>query len=234
MQLLKKSIVSGEIALQKKQQIDEGIKIAGKVDSLRATLADLEHQHQQFAEQSRYQLESELKPLFDEIASTKREIERLREEKRILSIPLDSKWEEVNNKSKEIDSIANDLSDKIAVTNRVMAQMDEKKKELKDLLFRAKTRERELEKIIESEGNKEKEIYDRLIEITDRQEAIEVYFEEKNGELLSRESDIAVKERELQMARDTIDRENQDIINIKIQLEDQRATLEDLVKKYNK
>lgn len=81
MQLIKKSVVQNELAQQKKQQIDEGVKIAGKVDLLRRTLADLEDQQTKFIEKSRLELEKQTKDLHAQVEYLKKEILHL-EDKR--------------------------------------------------------------------------------------------------------------------------------------------------------
>lgn len=234
MQLLKKSAVQGELAQQRKQLIDEGVKIASKVDLLRQTLADLEVQQAQFVEKSRMELEAQTKTLFNEVVYRKQEIESLEEQKRLLLIPLDEEWNKVQEKTKEVDSLAIDLISKIEKLESKERLVEEKNTDAKNTLYRINVRERELIKLYDNEKIKESEINERVNETIARQDEIEKYFENKNSELLSREAVIAVKERENQIAKEKNEEERQDIINIKIQLEDQRLTLEDLVKKYNK
>ena len=68
MKLLPKSQVHAQVNEQRRQQIDEGMILAKKVDALRQTLAELEEQQRKFSEGTKRELERETQELHEEIA----------------------------------------------------------------------------------------------------------------------------------------------------------------------
>src|ERR1700750_2532234 len=81
MKLLKKSIIDAEVNARKKAQMDEGIQLAQKIDTLRKTLNDLEVQHRNFIDGMQGELKKATDELFEEIAERKNEIKELQVQK---------------------------------------------------------------------------------------------------------------------------------------------------------
>ncbi len=81
MKLLKKSTIDAEVNARKIAQIEEGVQLAQKVDTLRKTLNDLEVQHRNFIEGMQGELKKATDELFEEIAERKNEIKELQVQK---------------------------------------------------------------------------------------------------------------------------------------------------------
>lgn len=79
MKLLRKSAVDAQAALQRKNQIDEGIALAGKIDALRKTLGDVELQHRNFLAGMEADLKDKLSYLTESIAIKKLELAVMQE-----------------------------------------------------------------------------------------------------------------------------------------------------------
>ncbi len=149
MKILSKKSVDSEVANQRKTQIDEGLSIAKRVDTLRQTLASLEQQHKKFLEGMSLELSKNTDHLFSKIASLKLEIEGLEEKRNALLKPLNEEWERVTLKSKEILQREEDVLQKNSNLEFREKNTEEREKKSKDSLFRIKTRERELVKCLE-------------------------------------------------------------------------------------
>lgn len=89
MKILKKNEAASEVTKQRKEQIEEGAIIAGKVDKLRLTLADLEAQEARFISGMKDRLEKETGSLQELIKSKKSDLALLEEKRTKLLAPVD-------------------------------------------------------------------------------------------------------------------------------------------------
>ena len=226
MKLLPKSIINSELASQKKKQIDEGLLIAKKVDALRQTLASLETQHTNFISSMKSELKAQTQPLIDEIASKKLEIKNLSAKREELLVPLTKEWNEVNSKRKEIDKISDELAKERANLKQKQQVLDERIKKEKETSFKINTIKNEItKKLKETEENKVKtELAYQVSELS--KERVFRELEEKKQAILERDAKVAVRERETQLLKESLENENKFIREEKIRLADQRATLE--------
>jgi len=234
MQLLPKSIINTEIASQKKKQIDEGLLIARKVDSLRETLASLEKQHSDFIGGMQRELKSQTQPLIDKIANLKLEIESLEVKRKELLKPLTKEWEEVNSKQKELDTLSEQMSKDKIVIKQTQAVLEERLKKEKENSFKINTIKNELTKVLQkAEENKIKT--DETLKLTEMaKEKSLKEIEERTQAIKERDAEVAVKEREVNLQKESNDRETQFISEEKIRFADMRATLERAIKRTTK
>lgn len=234
MKLFKKSVVASEAAEQKRRQIDEGIAIARKVDALRETLASLEKQQSEFIRGTETELKAKAANLIDGIARMEWEISQLEERRKSLISPLDGEWIKVSREKNLVEAQKDDLARKLAEAEESNSEAEDKYANAKSVLAKVKVRERELEKAYsdasaaKSEAEKSKERKLMKEKVSDERIA------EKDQELLSREAGIAAKERENQIEKERLERENREIIRTRAQLEDQRGTLERAMKRLTK
>ena len=103
MRLLKKSEVTQKKAQARKQEIDEGVKIAQKVDAVRNTLAEEEANLDKFRTESVKNIKAELAPLEEKRDGLKKEVQELERTREQLLIPLTEEWEEVETAKKQIE-----------------------------------------------------------------------------------------------------------------------------------
>lgn len=226
MKLLKKSIIQSDLAFQRKQQIDEGILIAQKVDALRQTLASLESQHKRFVEGTKRELEKEIQSLVLDIQNFKVEILSLKEKREKLLEPLTVEWKLVRDKALENQNISDALDSKmfkiVEKEQKVIAQGIK----AKEVLARINSRERELLKIYERAADNEKDTEVALKEAESIRAKATKHFEDTNVNLLNRESVVAISEREIEIERKQIESDKSELVKARIQLADQRKTLE--------
>lgn len=118
MKILKKSEANAEAARLKRQQIDEGMELAQRIDGLRRTRAEVEAQHAEYAKGLRASLEREIAPLVEtrnelqvQVSAARRELEKLR-------VPLDGEWASARAQRTQLESDRTDLDAReIAVSN---------------------------------------------------------------------------------------------------------------------
>ncbi len=227
MKLLGKKTVSIEVAAQRKNQIDEGMQLAQKIDTLRKTHSDLQSQHTDFIAGMQVELRKATDHLAIEVATKKKELELLEEKRLILLTPLNGEWNKLNHTKVEIEVIKQDLYDRTVLIKQKENRIEENLKKSKDSLVRIKTRETELERsfasteklreetaLINSKAKNEKQQRDEesqkfLKEI--ELEKNKVKFEKEANEnlkerLLYREKELNQKERQINDRYQTLER----------------------------
>lgn len=95
MKLLDKKTISNDLAKQKKLQIDEGIKLATKVDVLRETSVKEAGNLERFRKETIAAVQVEIDVEIRKRDTLKDEIKILEEKKRVAQIPLDAEWAKV-------------------------------------------------------------------------------------------------------------------------------------------
>ncbi len=131
MKLLDKKRILADENLQKKQQIDEGVRLARKVDLLREELMSLESQHKSFLERSKSELDKTLGPLIERKAQLEKEIKQ--GETKILELrkPLDKEWSILHKEKEKIEEKINLLHSKEADLSKRNDEISVKEKKLK-------------------------------------------------------------------------------------------------------
>ena len=109
MRLMPKSAVTKANADAKRKEIDEGLKLAKRVDGLRKTVASEEQSLEKFRASTVANIKAEITPLEEKRDSLKKEVEELQRTRAELLLPLDEAWEEVELKQKEIEKKEHDV-----------------------------------------------------------------------------------------------------------------------------
>lgn len=234
MRLLQKSVVSKDISDQRKQQIDEGIAIAQKIDKLRETLLSLQKQHDDFIAGIRADLEEKTKFLFEEITTRKLELENLERQRQQLLLPFTAEWEQVNLEKQRLQQFSGELSLFEANLKKDQEKLDELIKQEKERVFKAKAHEKALEKALIKAETNEQQTSTTLWEAHQIKSNSILEAESRKKELDSREANVAVKERENQLVKESNERETVFISEEKTRLAFERVVLEKAMKRYNK
>jgi len=79
MKLLKKQVINAQIADQRKNQIEEGLNLAKKIDALRNDLLNLQKQRLDFIENSTREMKQVLIPLYEKKEKLEQEIKSFEE-----------------------------------------------------------------------------------------------------------------------------------------------------------
>ncbi len=124
MKLQPKKQVNDSFNAQRRNQIDEGVRIAKKIDVLRETLVTLEEQHKNFIARSKEELILATKKLTEEKSTIEREIQRLEAKRATLLKPLDEEWAKLNDEKADF----NKKKEKQEVKEREITEREEKVK----------------------------------------------------------------------------------------------------------
>ena len=234
MKLLKKSTIQKDIAEQKRQQIDEGLTIARKVDALRLTLANLEGQHAKFIDGMKAELERQTGQLSKDVDNKRQEVAYLEAERLELIKPLTAEWEEVAKKSAEIEQIKSDLLVVSAETLKKEKVLENKTRLESEALNRIKVRERELIRVYDGVAQNLQDTERIKQETIAEKNCWDKYYDIKNAEFAEREKGITSYLFTLDKRKEQIEMEEKEIANEKLRLKDQRETLERTLARINK
>lgn len=231
MKLLKKSVLSQDLNNQRKMQIDEGVHIANKIDALRKSLNELEVQHQNFIQSKQIELDNQFKSLESEIKEKRLEIKTLEERRIELLKPLDEEHEKLNQREEGLKTREKEFGSRFIELKQAEKLAEIKYKDYNNqtryLVERIEANEVETKKI----NNNLKVSENKLKIALEREEEVERYISSKTSELRTREANLASREREIDIAKELIQKEKQEIIKRTILLEDREATLEREIKR---
>lgn len=197
MKLLPVKELNTKISDQRKADIDSGLFLAKKIDRLREDAAEAQKEH----DDTLASLKAEEQKFVTEHSSRKgrleKEIEALIEQKRILSIPLDTEWNKVRaqsegNEEVRVQLAALGLKLKISEENiaEKLVELSKRECDLKTLEELAKSREEKALKN-ESESTRNLEISRNLKEDTERQaKEATVILQKRKNDVSYRELDV--------------------------------------------
>ncbi len=231
MKLLKKSALNSELQLQKTKQIDEGVRIATKVDKLRETLTDLEVQHSTFAQRKMDEMNAALDEKRTEVLVLKDHIKDLEAKRAKLMEPLDKEKEELKSAAELI--LAKSVEADVKWNNLLQVEQEtmDRRKVLEQEIKTLEKQKREAE-VLFSDGEQFKaQTYRVLQEANDKNTAVDLEVKEKKTLITKRESAVAVRERELDILKAQLDSKQIDITKREIVLADREAMLERDIKR---
>lgn len=141
MRLLQKSEIDKANAEATRKTIDEGIKIARRIDSLRETASQEEKSLEDFRVKTVKVIHSEIDSLIHERDALTTEVEELRKAKKEAQKPLDAEWKRVSVEKIAIQAMRNDATQ--ALENAFLDRKEAQSilNDAKSTMARAQTRE---------------------------------------------------------------------------------------------
>lgn len=221
------------IAEERRADIDNGVKLARKVDSLRTELSELEHRKELYNNGTTLNLQEKVKGLKEEISAKEFLIEELERKRNKLLEPLIIKWDEVNTKERELIIESENLE--ILRNNLTLykTELDNREKELS----LGEERMYELKKEISTQSDKvaqsSLQAQNTLLDARELERKTLSHLKEKTKEITNKEKKVLLRESNVKERENQLEKEEQNIINEKIRLADQRATLERAMKRLN-
>lgn len=215
--LLEKKAIHAGLETQKLQQIKEGVNLAKKVDTLRATRDEEEKRLEAFRRETIIRIQKEIDSKIAERESLIKDNEKLKEDRIRLNAPIDLKeeWEKVNSSrsenetwqsrlidqqvallAKEADTQSlsdvllkrdSELKEKINLAERTLAEAEKKFEEVSILLDETKMKSKT---ILKRSSEKEKDVLIREQEVTIWDEDLRRF----EKELKEKETDISNRE----------------------------------------
>lgn len=234
MKLLSKTDIQLTKAAERKREVDEGAKLARKVDALRELAAKEQTNLTVFREASIKQVKKEIQDAIEEKNVLLNEIELLKEQRKALQKPLDKEWERLEKEKVKLEVLKEDLS--LRKIQIVGSERDLKtlKKEI-EVQCKALDKERDQVKSLINQAESIKvEAHVIHKNTTARSEKLQLLQDEREQSVKEREAMVAVREREIVIHEEHLATEQEEINNEKIRLADQRATLERAFERINK
>lgn len=205
MKLLDKDEIVQKKNLERKFEIDEGVKLASTIDTLRDTKAKEEKTLKVFRDASFTQIKKDLAVLGEQKVFLTEENRSLQEQNRILRIPLDDEWKTLKEEKQKLEESKKEHSSNISEFLEQSRALDKREKDLEseeeDMNEeRAETR-RLLEGAVETSGQAKFV----LAEATKTAEAIITKAEVREKEVISRELTVSARERDIISSKELLD-----------------------------
>ncbi len=225
-----KLFTKSEVALGKSKdrqlEIQEGKKLALKVDTLRELASQEESNLLKFRTESLARIKEDI----DREVSKKYELIKENAEletKRVeLLQPLDEKWEVVLQKEADVDFIKETVVKKRDELNSHIALLKKKHIQQDKLLKQIKDNDEEIQlafdRVIYLQSQADKTLSERL----DEKVKQEKDFAERETDLFNRQNSITVYEKTLKLRSENLDARESELHNYKVKLDDERGTLE--------
>ena len=226
MKLLDKNAIVALKGKERKMEIDEGVKLAKKIDLLRETSSQEEARLAQFRTESLKKVKEDIEFLTFNRDDLKNQIKVLSEERRILQVPLDAEWEKVNRHSSDLLQRETDLEAEMKSIKNIKQEIEKQVEEIKmekerveDLKERTNNKltevdlhSKEVEKIMEDTKRSSNETLKALLAFQDE-------LGQKENEIAYRETDVRNQLAQIELDRKTITEE-------RIRVQDREMVLE--------
>lgn len=131
MKLLDKRTIAQQKSVERKMEIDEGLKLVHKVSVLRETSAKEQANLVKFRDETLAQIRKDISKLNEEKETVSKKVEVLKLERAELKKPLDKEWKKVQEESVRLNEIGGELEQKRFALLQIEEDLDEKSKELK-------------------------------------------------------------------------------------------------------
>lgn len=231
LRLLPKSEVDKRKAQEKFRELQEGEKLAARVDSLREMVASEEAVFATYHQETLKKIQDDLQARYAQRDALDAEIEQRRQERARLLVPLDSRQHELDDFQRKLEARADELGQKefdLSVRERVARQKEEKvAKDMQlahDIAEKSQIARREAQNMLATAREDAAEM---------RNEAQRVIFEAEN-KLKSaeiKEKSLLIREREVQLVKANNLKVRRANIAEQIRLADMRKTLERALKR---
>lgn len=214
------------ISEERRRDIEQGIILARRLDTLRNDLSIEEKNFAIFKDAQTKGLQEEITNLGVKKNEIELEIERLERERQELLRPVTIKWEEVNKKEQELKDKENKLND-------LKTQLTLKKQELDDREKWVSQEEERITKIKQeiyllAERTSQSSLNAQAIfsEAKDKEREVNLKVKKKEREMKQKLLGLEMREKKIEEREYQLELNEKEIINEKIRLADQRATLE--------
>lgn len=218
MKLLSKADVQKKLTDDRKREIDEGAKLARKVDTLRKVSSEEEVNLRKFREETLKSIQSEITSkigekeiLLNEIQTLSNEISCKKEERIRLSQPVDlqEEWKKVSLEEKRIDNIKRELSDReTALITRELRLAGFNEREEK--LF---AREKEAQSYLTEAQLSYRKSEDIRSEIETRKKNLDSDIQRKERELQDKDQVLVNREYEVGRLLSQIEKEKKELLD---------------------
>lgn len=231
MRLLDKKSIQVAQANDRKLEIDEGLKVARKVDALRVTFSEEESRLNKFRAETVPRVQSEIDEYIEKRDILVSEIKALEEKRLELQKPLDHEWSKLNQENMKLEHIKveleykekqlSELETSLALSMKDM-KIEESRIEGERLII---TQEHDEVLRMKSEASVELETA-----LQDKEKILTV-LHTREDLITSREAEVAVREREVSMVDKSLKTRERALTKKEREINDKYETLQRTLKR---
>lgn len=234
MHLLSKQEINTAKITERRQEIDEGVKLAKKVDALREVSAKEEANLSKFRSESLKQLKNDIEVLTRQKNVLQEELTRLEEDRKSLQKPLDNKWAEFWEKSEKLNSKEKEIEARIVQLDQKESLQIKSDYELSLKSDRLENYKSQIEKNLLDSIKVVEQAQLKLDKAQEKLEKIDILVEKESAELLKREGQVAVEERNSRILRESLNQRELKLNHREKFINDKYATLERTINRLKK
>lgn len=197
MKLLTKQEISTSKAKERKMEIDEGVKLAKRVDSLREKSAEEEVRLSKFRTESLNKLHKDIDGTMAELDEWVRKVDEAKAQREYLLKPLDEKWDELHQKEEDLRKRESDCDSTIATFEEKIRAIEITEKELTLERQKLSNKEASIDVRLNELEDDRVNVRHELEEATRARINNDILLTETTKGIILRETEVMVREREV-------------------------------------
>jgi hypothetical protein len=226
MKLLPKSQVEASKAQEQKQKIDEGLKLAKRIDNLREVALAEEASLEAFRKKKVKELNDQITTKTSERDQLTEGNKKLRKEREELLRPLTEEWQELAVARDELTEREKGVAKAEAEAGKVARSAELDQKRAKISLTRAESRERLAHECLVDARDAKKEAESTLVIARKGRETWERTRDEAEKSLKRRDIAASARERDIEIKKTNLEKDREELAREWVLLEDRKAAFE--------
>lgn len=223
--LLEKQEIAQKKSNEKRLEIDEGLKLARKVDSLRETAAVEEAKLKKFRDESLRQIKSEITPWSRKLEDIKANVLHCEERRRKALEPITREMEELKSTREAITRMEDEAYKRTVILTDREEKIKEKEDDIKIQLRKIETKEAKADEHFENSEKALAESKQVLADASQKARTIVREAKDRENEIITREAQVAVREREAMLREDANARKTKELNDRERFINDKYETL---------
>lgn len=197
MRLLPKSEIQQAKASAKKQEIDQGLKLAKRIDVTRETLAEEEAKLEKFRRETVAKINAETLEATRECDEARKERDQARTDRDVALKPLDKEWKEIAKAKKQLTHDTEEATNLLSTAQETDRQAKIAIKQAADALARAATKDEVARDSLATAAREREEARVALKDALEIRGTAAALATQAQQELLHRDEEAAMRERGL-------------------------------------
>lgn len=234
MRLLPKAEINVRQAQQKRAEIDEGVKLAKRVDTLREITAQEEASLASFRHTTLKAIAEEVKKAEAERNQVLKDVTDLRKELSEGTIQLDIRQSDLDTYQKSLEKLEHDLTLRVSALKTLAAKLKEQSKQTKEYNDRLVYAHKVIGEIQKSTDTTYMDARAILQQALERQKNTYTLVDSVENQLRARDIAVASKERDLTIREGHLERKKEELRVKELRLIDREQTLEREIKRLKK
>lgn len=227
MKLLEKREIDKLKAIDRRKEIDEGIKLARKVDTLRELSAKEETNLLKFRDESIKKVKEEINILIAEKEALLNDPTLLKKEKVLsqVKVELENSFKKLNKEKRAVEELRRSILDKETNLIARESQIDISFKEFFDRNEKIKEKENLTQKYLSKAEIDYKLQQDTLLRVEESKRKFDEYQKKQTEVIEAKYRELALREKDIENQRNQNERDKADIEKDKLHIASQQETL---------